>query len=442
MRMVQDVSRCVQSLIDGMANEVAQECRVIKRERKFNASSLAATFLFGFLQNPRASDEQLAQMAGVLGLQVTPQAVEQRFSPELVEFLRKLFERAANTALKSSASLAPLLDRFADVLLIDSTTISLPPELAEAFPGCGGGNGGGAAALKLQVQLSLKTGALDAVNIEPGRDCDVKTPLQSRTLPAGSLRIADLGYFSTNVFQQIQQAGAFWLSRLLYGTNVYDADGQELSLIDWLDSQAAGQLVDQPVQLGVKRKVACRLIAWRVPQEVASRRRQRVIERARRKGVAVSKARLAWCDWAILVTNLSPEQLTPNEAQVLYRARWQIELLFKRWKSQGFVAVLEGSTLVRKQVRLWARLLAVILQHWLVIGSVWGRREASLEKAHNATRQFAVLLATCVRRPQLLISAIETIVATLQSTARQNSRKSPSTFELLENPEKITLCLT
>lgn len=444
MRMIQEVRRCVQSLVDSVANEVARECRVIKRVRKFNASSLAATFLFGFLQNPRASDEQLAQMAGVLGVQVTPQAVEQRFSPELVEFLRKLFERAANSVLKSSASLAPLLDRFADVLLMDSTTISLPSELADAFPGCGGSHGGGAAALKLQVQLSLKTGALDAVQIEPGRDCDVKTPLQSRILPARSLRIADLGYFSTDVFQKIQQAGAFWLSRLLFGTNVYAADGQELSLIDWLDSQAsAGQaVVDQPVQLGAERKVACRLIAWQLPPEIAARRRQRLIARARRKGVAPSEARLAWCDWTILVTNLPPEQLTPDEARVLYRARWQIELLFKRWKSQGFVAVLEGSTVVRKLVRLWARLLAVILQHWLVIGSVWGRREASLKKVQAATRQFAAMLAAGVRRPRLLFSALETIMTSLQSTARQNPRKCPSTFELLHNPEKIALCLT
>jgi IS4 transposase len=48
--------------------------------------------------------------------------------------------------------------------------------------------------------------------------------------------------------------------------------------------------------------------------------------------------RLAWCDWTILATNAPVEKLTPKEATVLYRTRWQGELLFKRWKSQGLAA--------------------------------------------------------------------------------------------------------
>ncbi len=59
--------------------------------------------------------------------------------------------------------------------------------------------------------------------------------------------------------------------------------------------------------------------------------------------------------------------LTAKEAAVLYRARWQVELLFKRWKSQDLVAVLSsGSTVVRQMVRVWSRLLAALVQHWLV----------------------------------------------------------------------------
>jgi len=317
VEIVQDISRKVQVLLEDWADEVGRECDVIKRQRKCDAKTLAATFVFGFLQNPRASDEQLAQMAGVLGVKVTPQAVEQRFSEELIRFLQTLFERAANRVLKSQNSLAPLLDRFTDVLLIDSTTISLPAELADAFPGCGGGFGGGTAALKLQVQLSLKTGSLEGVRIESGRDCDVKTPLQKRTLSAGTLRIADLGYFDTSVLQRFEEGGVYWLSRLLFGTNVYHADGQQLSLLNWLESrwlESPGTVVDQPVRVGAKRQVACRIIAWRLPQEVSARRRQKLIATARRKGRAPSAARLAWCDWTILVTNVPGERLTPDEA--------------------------------------------------------------------------------------------------------------------------------
>jgi IS4 transposase len=64
------------------------------------------------------------------------------------------------------------------------------------------------------------------------------------------------------------------------------------------------------------------------------------------------------------------EQLTPKEVAVLYRARWQVELLFKRWKSQGLVAELSGATVARQMVRVWSRLLAVLVQHWLLLAGV------------------------------------------------------------------------
>ena len=44
---------------------------------------------------------------------------------------------------------------------------------------------------------------------------------------AGSLRIADLGYFDTEVLANIGKAGAFWLSPLLTGTNVYDLQDED-----------------------------------------------------------------------------------------------------------------------------------------------------------------------------------------------------------------------
>ena len=60
----------------------------------------------------------------------------------------------------------------------------------------------------------------------------------------------------------------------------------------------------------------------------------------------------------LLVTDVPPEKMTPEEAVVLYRARWQVELLFKRWKAQDLVAVLRGATAVRQMVGVWARLSA------------------------------------------------------------------------------------
>lgn len=444
MGIIANVSAAVQALFGTMAEEVAKDHPVVLRHRKFTTATLAQTFILGFLAKPRASDEELAQTAALCGVEITAQAIEQRHTARLAGFLEALFRKATQSLVKSQKTLAPLLDRFAAVLILDSTTTTLPDALRDRFPGCGGSHGGGQAAMKLQAQWDLKNGALDAVVIESGRDCDYKTSLQRDDLPPGSLRITDLGYFDTEVFERFNQQGVFWLSRLQFGTSVFTPEGQRLGLLDWL-GEPPGPFVDRPILMGTERKVPCRIVAWRVPQEVANRRRQKLIAETRRKdGRVPSKERLAWCDWTILVTNVTTdlELLTAKEIAVLYRARWQIELLFKRWKSLGLIAELSGSTEVRQMIRLWSRLLAVLMQHWLLLSSVWGNPRCSLAKACEAIRRYAVILAAAVGEPTSLVVAIEKLGAILRATVSQNKRKKPSTFELLNNPELLEYSLT
>ena len=442
MEIIAKVAAVVESLLGTWAEEVAEQCGVIQRQRKFIAATLARTFVLGFLAKPDASDEELAPRAGLCGVVVTPQAVEQRFTPRLVEFLEGLFRRAIQCVVRANTSLAPLLERFAGVFLLDSTTISLPPELAERFPGCGGSHGAGQAAMKLQVLWDLCRGAFNAIAVEAGRDCDYKTAVQSLALPPGSRRISDLGYFDTEVFERIARQAAFWLSRLQFGTSVFSPQGTLLRLLEWL-AQQAGPVVDQAILLGAERKVACRLVAWRVPEEVANRRRQKLIDEARRKsGRTPSRERLAWCDWMILVTNVPPEKLTPREMAVLYRARWQIELLFQRWKSLGLVAELKGSSVPRQMARLWSRLIGVLLEQWLLLTSVWGDIRHSLAKASQAIRRHALFLAAALENTTKLQTAIETLCRAVRVTPRQNKRRRPSTFELLNNPSLLEYGLT
>jgi hypothetical protein len=442
MDIIAKVSGVVQELFGAMAEEVARDHPVVQRKRKFTTATLVQTFVLGFLAKPRASDAELAQTAALLGVEVTPQAIEQRHTVTLAALLEALFRKATQCIVKSQKTLAPLLERFTAVLVLDSSTVALPDEMREKFPGCGGSHGGGQAAMKMQVQWDLRSGGLDAFAIESGRDCDYKTPLQKAPMIRGSLRITDLGYFDTEVFERFHQDGVYWLSRLQFGTSVFSADGERLELLDWLGKQP-GPFVDQPILLGTVRKVGCRIVAWRVPREVANRRRQKLIAETRRKdGRVPTKERLAWCDWMILVTNVGAELATPKEIAVLYRARWQIELLFKRWKSLGLIAELTGSTVARQMVRLWSRLLAVLMQHWLLLCSVWGDPRCSLAKACEAIRRHALLLAIVIGDPAKLVMALEELAVVLRATTRQDKRKKPSTFELLNEPELLEYSLT
>lgn len=106
MRIITKVAATVQSLVHAMAEDVAKECPIVLRRRKFSTATLAQTFILGFLAKPRASDEDLAEMAALLGVQVTAQAIEQRHTPRLADFLEALFRRASQDIVKSSKLLA------------------------------------------------------------------------------------------------------------------------------------------------------------------------------------------------------------------------------------------------------------------------------------------------------------------------------------------------
>src|ERR1700682_901440 len=121
MEIIAKVGRALQHLFGPVAQLAAQDSGVIQRQRKFTGLSLARTFVLGFLQNPEATDEELAQIAVQCGATVTPQAIDQRHTPKLVQFLQKLFCAATKVVIGSEKALAPILERFTSVTILDSS---------------------------------------------------------------------------------------------------------------------------------------------------------------------------------------------------------------------------------------------------------------------------------------------------------------------------------
>jgi hypothetical protein len=440
--MIAKVGCALQQLLGEIAESVAEVAPIILRRRKFTAVTLAQTFVLGFLQNPQASDEQLAQVAAQCGVSVTPQAIEQRHMPQFVRYLEALFRRATTIVIGSNTALAPLLERFTRVTALDSSTITLPDSERERFPGCGGPSGSGQAAMKLQTELDLRSGAIEHIEIEAGKSPDAATTRQLAERPAGSLRITDLGYFNIAVFAALLRQQAYILSRLQFGTGVLSRAGETLDLLAWLAQQPT-PLISAPILLGKKERLPCRLVAWRLPPEQANRRRQKLRqETLSKRGRAPCQERLAWCDWTMLITTVPDELLNEQEVIVLYRARWQVELLFKRWKSQGLVDVLSGSTDVRKMVRVWSRLIAVVIQHWLVVGCLWNDPRRSLTKACEVVRQFIPQIIANLGRRATLLRTLELLTEVVGRTCRRNRRSKPGTFDLLNDCQRLDFRLT
>ena len=171
-----------------------------------------------------------------------------------------------------------------------------------------------------------------------------------------------------------------WVSRLYPTVAITTLDGQRHRVVSFLTAAQSDELATD-VLVGAEHRLACRLLAWRVPQAVADTRRQRLREEAKRKGRTESAERLALCSWTVVVTTVEPEQLSGKEARALLRARWQIELLFKLWKSHGHVDETRGVRPYRVLCDVYAKRLAMIVQHWLCLTQCWGEPDRSLTKA-------------------------------------------------------------
>jgi hypothetical protein len=439
MRIVAKVTAAMQAVFGAPIDGLARATGCVRRQRKFSGASLSRTLVLTVLFRPAAKNRDYQAMAAKLGVHVTEEAIDHRFTDELVVFLEGILKQAVAQTLAAKAATTALLRKFSDVRIGDSTSLMLPDEFADQFPGCGGTENACRAAMKIQVLWSLVTGQLLGWQIEPGRASDAKSEIAAVSPPAGSLSVFDLGYFSLDRFRRVEKENAYWISRLQHGTKVFDAAGKCLDLSSFLRQQGENGLVDTTVLLGEKDRLACRLIAVRVPPETAARRRCKIREKARNHGREASREYLELQEWTIFVTNCDEALLTWKEVVVLYRARWQIELLFKLWKSHNHLAQLEDSASPHRQMAvLYAKLIGVIVQHWMLLSAAWNDIQRSLQKAAAILSDWIVLLTCVLDDDKQLSDFLHRFGAAVAKTAHVTRRKKhPSLFQLLANPELL-----
>jgi hypothetical protein len=413
------------------ADAAAKATQFVQRTSPLGGATFSQTLVFGFLGNPQASLEELTQTAATLGVPITPQALDQRFTPAAAACLEQVLRAAITRLIAADPVAIPLLERFTAVCVQDSSTLVLPDVLAAVWQGCGGTTPAStAAALKLQVRLELRTGQLEGPQLQDGRASD-RAALVPTTLPSGALWLADLGYWSLDTLQTLNQQGVCWLSRLQVQTAIYDTTGQPRDLLALLEAQPPAP-IELAVTLGEAHRQPARLLAVRVPSAVANERRRRLRATARKKGRTVSARRLALAAWTMLVTNVPAERLTVREALVLGRARWQIELLFKLWKSHGRVDESRSLKPWRILCEVYAKLLAMVVQHWLFLVSCWAYPHRSLTKAAQTVQKHALHMASTFCRLISLVTAITTVKRCLATGCRMNRRKKhPNTYQLL-----------
>jgi hypothetical protein len=403
-----ELAQAMQDLLTTKADQLAAQCGFVQRKRKVTGPTFVQTVVFTALADSDAPKSRSQVIAAAVGLNASRQALDKRFNARGATFLRELL-RVAVAERVATPVVIPLLQRFTAVEVLDSSVVALPEGLADLYRGGRGGRGattGPKASVKLTVGLDLISGALRGPELSAGRAGDLKAPLAAVAPPAGGLQLADLNYFDLKKFARWQTEGAYWLSRLKSGPKVHDARGRRIDLVAFLQAAGAAD-VDIDILLGSQQRLACRLIARRAPAAVAALRRRRLLEKCADRGNRPSALSLALCDWTILVTDVPRALLSIEGAVALARMRWQIELIFKLWKSGGGIAEYRSSKPQSALCEVYGKLLAQVVRHWVIVVGAWSQRDRSLTKAAEIVGLLALSLATampCLRRLRSVLS--------------------------------------
>lgn len=428
------ISDAMQTVLDEVPEQNARSTGFLRRKRKLTAAVFVKALVFGFLAKPDASIDELTRVATLLGITIRPQSLDERFTPQAAELLRLVLQASIQAMLNADPVSLAILDRFTEVDLLDSSTITLPEAFRSQWAGCGSVNpAAGNAAFKLSVAWDLKTGRLRGPVLDAGRVNDKATALARAVLPRGALRIADLGYFRLATLRQMDRDGVYFLSRFQTGTVVYDAEGRRWPrLSPWLHDR--GARVDQEIRLGQQERLPCRLLAARVPEAVAQRRIERLRAEAVKDGRNLSPECVALAGWTVFVTNVPTHRLNLEEALALGRARWQIELLFKLWKSEGRIDEWTSAKPAHILCQVYAKLIAMVVQHWVVLVSSWEHVDRSLVKVGQTIRHYAWQLATAVGDRAAIHRIVKNLRVIFDKGCRMNKRKKhPNTFQRLLN---------
>jgi hypothetical protein len=346
--------------------EIAWDTGFIKRSSsKISGFDFLATLLISSVDPIHASLEKISHMHARFSHRrmISPQAMMKRINNEKAcVFLKTVFTKVLSERLLALDDIQPsLLSSFSKVLIQDSSTVTLHEDLQPYFKGSGGR--ASKAAAKFDVIYDYKAKEYEAITVTDQSEADQKLGLKiENVLEKDSLVIRDLGYLRMDSLIQIIAKKSFFLSRLRSDIHVY-LDQNDKCFIDlgtYLAMMCEHNILDQWVYI-TDEKLPVRLIAYKAPEDVANKRRREAKATAKKQGRTLKESTLKFYGFTVFITNIPAEIWKAEVIGTIYRIRWQIELIFKCWKSRANVYYLKGTNPERIECIIYAKLIFILL---------------------------------------------------------------------------------
>ena len=357
------------SVLDpGKLTALARESGFLRRKSKFKPEEFIDTLLFSDQDHSKLSLQECCNdLAQQHQKPLSKVAFHNRFNPRSLDFLKKVLAEQMKLKLniEPGGNWAP----FSRVLIVDSSKFSMPKQYMEAYPGFGGGRGL-SAMMNIQYSFDLKNG--DWENLELTKATANDQGYSKKTLGRigeRELHIRDLGYVTTAYMSKIVSQKSFFLNRLHPNlTPVLCITGKP---INWAalyrDMQHNHDIrMDTMVRIGKGTKAfECRLIAVPVPEQVWAERIRKAQKQAKSHGSTLSDEYKIRCRFSLFITNTTQDVLKAVDVIEIYRLRWQIELIFKAWKSTLNIHKVKAVKKDRMECQLIAKFIWILI-NWKI----------------------------------------------------------------------------
>ena len=110
-----------------------------------------------------------------------------------------------------------------------------------------------------------------------------------------------------------------------------------------------------------ENRLPVRLMAGVVPDKVYRERVRRKRAQEKKKGRKTKEKTMLLLHFNLFITNVAAEKLPADKIMPLYRFRWQVELMFKNWKSLFGIHNLQKMKEARYVTMLYTRLILIVV---------------------------------------------------------------------------------
>jgi hypothetical protein len=198
-----------------------------------------------------------------------------------------------------------------------------------------------------------------------------------------------------------------------------------------------GNCIEQAIVIRAKELVPSRLVAVRMPAAIVNARRSIAKRQAKQKGDTPSKAHRTLLAWHLFISNV-PNMIWKTETvSKAYPIRWQIELIFKSWKSDLHLASINTKKAPPPFCDRYGRMRFILLNYALCPQrrhTLWLKKKREL-RVLKLARHFQALadrwMHALFQSEFALRRFLQWAWATAERLAAKASRKRQTTAQIL-----------